>query len=184
MELLVVIAIIGLLSTISLIGVNLAREKAKIAKAKHEVDQIYKAISSLATDAGQWPGHQEYNTVCTDLPGGCPADNEICGADTNGNTCANGLASGAAGIMQNDGAVPYDNWAGPYMPWMPDDPWGYEYFFDTDYLIHLDKTPCHDADPTCVDAVVVGSYGPDGQGKPVSGAAGAYGADDIIKILK
>ncbi len=182
-ELLVVIAIIGLLSTLSVAGMNIARQKAKIVVAQNDIDQLSKAIDMLVTDCGEWPGHQIYNTVCTALPGGCPENNEICGPDANSNDCDSGLNDEAAGIWLNDSGSPYSNWSGPYITRVLTDPWGREYFFDTDYQIDVDNKPCGCGGGGCTDAVVVGSYGPDGLGVP-TGGADAYGCDDIIKILK
>jgi general secretion pathway protein G len=54
-ELLVVISIIGLLSSIVLVSVNKAREKAKIAKAKVEIQQIITAMELYRDDYGQLP---------------------------------------------------------------------------------------------------------------------------------
>jgi len=190
-ELLVTLAIIGLLATLSMAGVNYARQKAKIAKAQHEINQIYKAIGMFTTDTGVWPNHQQYNTVCSDLPGGCPANNELCGPDVNGVTCVTGgVDGGVMGIILDDSGNPYDNWNGPYMPRMPVDAWNHEYFFDSDYFIHLDGTPCHDDLISCIGAVVIGSYGPDGIGdianalNESNNTMGAGNQDDIIKIIK
>ena len=54
-ELLVVIAIIGLLSGIALVSIQKAREKAKIAKARGEVNTIYKAIFIKEATEGEYP---------------------------------------------------------------------------------------------------------------------------------
>jgi len=178
-ELLIVIAIIGLLTTLSVAGINIARQKAKIAVAQNDIDQISRAIDMLVTDSGEWPGHQKYNTVCAS---GC-ATNEFCGPDANSADCARGLDDESAGIMSDDSASPYSNWDGPYLNRALLDPWGKEYFFDTDYQIDVDDNPCGCGGGGCADAVVIGSYGPDGLGRP-TGGADAYGCDDIIKILK
>jgi prepilin-type N-terminal cleavage/methylation domain-containing protein len=186
-ELLVVIGIIGLLSTLVTAGVNLAREKAKIAKAQHEVDQIYEAISMLTTDAGVWPGHQPYNTVCSDLPGSCPANNEFCGPDDSlvPNDCVKKLNGGKAGILLNDVDLPFSNWSGPYMPSVPLDPWGNEYFFDTDYTVDENGKPWACGSGTVqIDVVAVGSYGPNGIGKLDEVGVPSGDCDDILKILK
>jgi hypothetical protein len=64
---------------------------------------------------------------------------------------------------------------------MPMDPWGNEYFFDTDYEVdNTTDAPCDGGivPADCYLAVVVGSYGPDGVGN------GLYNGDDIIKIIK
>ncbi|MEA3398126.1 MAG: prepilin-type N-terminal cleavage/methylation domain-containing protein [Patescibacteria group bacterium] len=185
-ELLVVIGIIGILASLAVAGVNIAREKAKIAVAKNDINEIYKAITILANDSGQWPGHQTVDVVCTDLPGGCPANNEFCGFDINSNSCNNGLDDEAAGIIADHGGTPYSNWNGPYILEIPLDPWGREYFFDTDYEVKIaNNNPCAGGvvGVDCKNVVVVGSYGPDGLGAP-TGGAGAYGGDDIIRVIR
>ncbi len=169
-ELLITIAIIGVLATLIVAGVNIARKKAKVAKAQHDIAEIYSAISILANDTNVWSGQQPINVVCTDRIGGCPLNNEICG-----DTCPYGLASSSAGIVANDGS--YTGWRGPYMRKMPIDSWGNEYFFDTDYRVNVDDEPCDTGEPACSDVVAIGSYGPDGSGNNL------YNGDDIIKII-
>jgi prepilin-type N-terminal cleavage/methylation domain-containing protein len=159
-ELLVVIAILGILSTLSMVAFSAARAKARTAKAQHDVDQILLAVQAMSNDTGEWPGHQPMDYNCG-ASGTCVANNEICG-----DGCANNLASAAAGIAQDDSGAPYANWNGPYMARIPLDPWGNEYFFDSDYD-HTDWGW----------SVVVGSYGPDGVGNNL------YNADDIVKKL-
>jgi len=73
------------------------------------------------------------------------------------------LTTGAAGLVQTDGN--YRNWAGPYIGLIPLDPWGNNYFFDTDYTVDGNLR------------VVVGSYGPNGVGLNL------YDSDDIIRIM-
>ncbi len=151
-ELLVVMAIIGILATLSVMGYNYARNYAKTTKAEHDINKIHQAIEMLANDTGVWPGHQEINKVNNG------SNNEICFND-----CVYGIADAQAGITANDGSYLY--WAGPYMEIIPDDPWGNEYFFDTDYDVDGDTV------------VVVGSYGPNGVGN------NQYDDDDVIKII-
>lgn len=179
-ELLVVIAIIGILSTIAMVGLNYAREYAKISNAQHDVAELYTAISALANDTGQWPGHQTAHAIPT---GAEATNNEICGSDANSQSCAHGISEGWSGVVLNDSSTPYNNWTGPYMNKIPLDPWGHEYFFDTDYLIDVNDEPNGCGGGGSINAVVIGSYGPDGQGLPNTGATGAYGCDDIIKII-
>jgi len=164
-ELLVAMAIIGILVTVATSAVKYARSQAREAKAKNDIDEIYKAITMLATDGNLWSGNQE-----PDRPN--PASgNEICG-----DGCAFGLSSNRAGLLATDGS--YTRWGGPYIGAIPNDPWGHEYFFDTDYRILISTgAPCNGAPIGCMDAAVVGSYGPDGVGN------GSYNADDIIKII-
>jgi len=153
-ELLVVIAIIGILSSVVLTSLNSTREKARIAKAKGDIKNIKTAISQLEIDTEQWPGHETIGSTCSS---NCGA-NEFCD-----DGCANGISDGEAGIMATDGSFP--DWDGPYMTRMPLDPWGNEYFFDSDY------------DIGGVDKTVIGSYGPNGQG------LNDYDGDDIIGII-
>ena len=166
-ELLVVIAIIALLSTLGSVAMNYARNKAKTSKAMHDIAQIEKAMNILANDTNEWPGHQTFDAVFSGN------GNEICDDD-----CPFGLKATSSGLVATDGI--FLNWAGPYMDTIPDDPWGHQYFFDTDYRVKkLSGDPCPVADPIlCENVAVVGSYGPDGVGN------NTYNSDDIIKILK
>lgn len=54
-ELLVVIAIIGLLSSIVLVNVKSARDKANVARAKSEVLELYKSLLRYKIDNDSWP---------------------------------------------------------------------------------------------------------------------------------
>jgi len=161
-ELLVVLAIVGLLSTLAVTAVKSAREKAKIASAQHEIKLIYDAITMLSNDTGKWPGGQNVDQL------GSGGANEVCS-----DGCSFGLDNSQAGITAEDGS--YQGWNGPYRDTVPLDPWDNEYFFDTDYQVYINE-PCN-GQGGCVDAVVVGSYGPNGQG------LNDYDGDDVIRII-
>ena len=148
-ELLLVISIIGILATMMLTTLSSSREKAKIVKVQSELKQIYIAMAFFDDDNEKWPGHKaSYAKECNE------DDNEIC-AISDG--CAFGLNAPEAGLTQTDGTYP--NWRGPYyMPEVPIDPWGNEYFLDTDYFTDLKGNgviECY---------VVIGSFGPNGTG--------------------
>jgi len=159
-ELLVVIAIIGILASIVLVSVNSVRQRAKITKAKAEARQIYNAILMLEQDTGEWPGHKAAYQI---QPGA--SNNEICD-----DGCTFRFSDSRAGLTANDGL--YSNWSGPYLSATHlIDPWGSEYFFDTDY----------DLNPAPGDqgqyGVVIGSYGPNGL------RLNNYDADDVFYII-
>lgn len=168
-ELLVVIAVIGILSGIVLVALGSAREKARIAKAQLEIKQIYTAIFTLEIDTNQWPGHKTSNeSQCppSDVP-----NNEICP-----DGCPYRLSSEEAGLVDNDSGSPYPGWRGPYYSAENlVDPWGNEYFFDTDY--YIDKGT---ASEECI--AVIGSYGPDGQGRNIYDDQDE-GRDNVIYIV-
>ena len=151
-ELLVVIAIIGILAAIVLVSLSGAREKARIARAKAEVKSIYNSIIMLESDTNQWPGHQDPNEVNQ------AGNNEICS-----DGCTYDLGDNEAGLAGTDGNYP--NWKGPYINEMPKDPWGNEYFFDTDYSLGGEWK------------AVIGSYGPNGK------ARNLYDGDDVFYII-
>ena len=155
-EMLVVIAIIGILASIIFFSVGGAKEKAQIAKAKAEIRNIYNVFAFLENDTGEWPGHKTPN-----LDECGQNNNEICD-----DSCAFSLSDCDSGLSCDDPVIPYSNWQGPYISQEKlTDPWGSEYFLDTDYYIGGD----------CV--AVVGSYGPDGIGN------NQYNGDDIIFII-
>lgn len=140
-ELLAVIAIIGVLATYVLVRGQQARERARIAKAQAETDQLRKAITLLGNDTGEWPGHTPVDTI-----GRWISLNEVWD-----------LTTAEAGLLLSDGN--YTGWAGPYMRAILSDPWGNPYFFDPDY----------DIDPGAGEkwVAVVGSFGPNGIGQNV-----------------
>lgn len=147
-EFLVVIGIIALISTIAMAGTHYAKIYAKETKVEADLATVAKAIDALALDTRQWPGHQTPYVICQ---AACAA-NEI-----------EDLSLPIAGIRQTDGL--YDAWNGPYIQVLSLDPWGNNYFFDSDY---------ETAQGT---RAVVGSYGPNGQG------LNDYDSDDIILII-
>jgi len=162
-EMLVVIAVIGILASIVLVNASNVKEKAKIVQAKATAKQIYNAIVILENDTGFWPGHKQPYEI---EPGA--SGNEICD-DLPPNDCEFKFSDPEAGLAATDGGYP--DWKGPYvLSSQLTDPWGSEYFFDTDYDI--------EAGAGQKWAVVIGSYGPNGQG------LNQYDSDDIIYIIK
>jgi len=145
-ELMIVIAIIGILAAIALIVSSSYRTRAKVAEATSDLDMIYKAMVLLESDTGLWPGHQTVSQINQG------SGNEVWD-----------LSAAAAGLVSTDGNFP--GWDGPYLPSMPKDPWGNNYFLDTDYQINT------------VNQIVLGSFGPNGEGP------NDYDDDDVIKIL-
>jgi len=161
-ELLVVIGIISLLATIAITAVRTAQSNARMDKARGDLKQLQTAILLLGTFSNEWPGHQPSGLKCSEYLGGCPASNEICD-----DGCTFGLSDEESGLSLDDTTTPYKDWNGPYIKLIPVDPWGSEYFMDTDYN-HSQYG----------DIAVVGSYGPNGVGND------QYDSDDLILILK
>jgi prepilin-type N-terminal cleavage/methylation domain-containing protein len=156
-ELLVVLSILSLLSSIVVAAANVARKYGKIAHAEQELRQIQHAINLLAYDTGEWPAHKKVNTI-----------------ETTGSNELWDLSPTSLGLTGTDGNYP--GWSGPYISSLPLDPWGNRYFLDTDYSIDSLNRPCNSGGG-CVNAVAIGSFGPDGVGQNV------YNSDDIIIIL-
>jgi general secretion pathway protein G len=142
-ELMVVVGIISVLSGIAIPAFNSLGDKAKIAEATSDLKNLQLALEMLAIDTEMWPGPNDVGQI---------ANSEVWD-----------LNSPEAGLVVTDGSFP--DWDGPYVPAVPKDPWGNDYFFDPDY----------DVDGT--DYAVLGSFGPNGVGPNV------YDDDDIILIL-
>ena len=70
-ELLVVIAIIGLLSTIVMVSLNSAREKARVAKAKAELRQLQTAVEMYYDTNGAYPCAGHYYPSASGDPTSC-----------------------------------------------------------------------------------------------------------------
>ena len=157
-ELLVVIAIIGILASFVFISFPGFSEKARIARAESMLGNIYSAIMQLEVTTGCWPK--------TPAEANCKTPYVVeSGAGSNEIWNLGHLDVGILG--DNDNAFP--GWSGPYLDKIPKDPWGNDYFMDTDY----------DIDPTAGEtwAVVIGSFGPNGQGQNL------YDDDDVIRVL-
>jgi type II secretion system protein G len=139
-EIMVVIAVVGILTAVAIPQFSAYRDKAKIADAIADLKTLQLTIELLAIDTNRWPGP---NAV------GVSANQEVWD-----------LNAGAAGLVATNGAFP--NWNGPYIPLVPTDPWGSNYFFDPDYRING------------IDYVVVGSFGPNKVGQNL------YDSDDVV----
>jgi type II secretion system protein G len=162
-ELLIVMAIIAILATVLLVSVRIAKDKANEAKAKLAIDDIEKAMAQMALDTNQWPNHQYVGCV-----------------QTSGTNEVPDLNTASAGITQNDTSPTYAGWNGPYMTSVGVDPWGNNYFLDTDYYIKSNGTPCDQNGGTsgCTVVVAIGSLG-----KNNDGGINDYDGDNIIKVL-
>jgi len=132
-ELLVVIAIIGLLSSVVLASLSQSREKANIAKAQVELNQLHIAMQFLYDDTGMNPRNID-NTPCVQDP----------------ETYMNHVNAGLEGTNGN-----FPDWNGPYMD-VQLDPWGTNYYFDPDYRCGAKTVGC--SDDKWVRAVI--SFGP------------------------
>ena len=108
-ELLVVIAIIGLLSSIILVALGSARDKARTAKAKSMVNELHKIILI---------NYQE-----SDGTSPSPSNTDI------GTGCSYWGPGTVVGFINNSGNR-YANWLGPFLPEVPKDPWGNCYAID------------------------------------------------------
>ncbi len=160
-EILVAIAIMGILISIILVNVFQAERKARMVKAQIEAKQIYNGILMLNLDSDEWLAHKQPDQVEAGA-----TNNEICG-----DGCTYSLGDDEVGLLNDDSSNPYDNWDGPYITTILD-PWGNEYFFDTDYDYNQ-----HAGLPGSKWVVVVGSYGPNGVG------LNQYDSDDIIYVV-
>ncbi|MBN1676782.1 MAG: type II secretion system protein GspG [Kiritimatiellae bacterium] len=146
-EIMIVVAIIGLLSSIAIPSFMKARHQSRVTRAQRDLTVLSGAIEQLVWDTGYWPGPQTPDEV--NASGG----NEVWD-----------LSLPAAGIVAATAA--FRHWDGPYMKSVPKDPWGNNYFFDTDYELGGQHF------------VVVGSFGPNGIGPNL------YDADDVCVIVE
>ena len=156
-EMMVVIMITGVLTAAVVGTVNSARNKANNRTAQATIRSIRNAIHLMEIDTNYWPGREAAAGSASPQP----AYSVHCNSSTNE---VQDLNDAQTGLTQYHAAYP--GWNGPYITTIPDDPWGNPYFFDTDYSLGGG-----------VEAAVVGSYGPNGEGNNV------YDSDNVIEIL-
>jgi len=147
-EIAVVTMIIGLLATLGSLAIMRGIQGSRIKNAQAELEIISTAVLQLAWDTGKWPNGQP----------------RIAG----GSTEMWDVSEDRCGLLDTDGN--YGKWKGPYYDGPIKDPWGNPYFFDPDYR-HREK------DGTVRNAVVVGSFGPNGSGRNL------YDSDDVYVLL-
>jgi len=157
-ELLVVISIIGMLSSIVLASLNSARDKAKVAKAKAELQTIYQGILLLDSDTRLRPGGYS---------------SSLCAYTNTQPSWGNGLyiSDANAGLI-NYTSSKFPGWKGPYLSTMVD-PWGQEYIYDSYYTCNGGANNCSGGSYF----TVIHSGGPNRSG------INAYDIDNIALIL-
>src|SRR3990167_7558884 len=111
-ELLVVLAIIGIMESIAMVSIRVARQKGLVARANADMYTLRTAILQLEGNSAKFPNHLS-SASCVENVAAVLLDN-----------------SGPVGIVQNDSGAPYPNWQGPYMSAVPNDPWLTAYRFN------------------------------------------------------
>lgn len=123
-ELLIVIAIVGLLSSIVLASLNIARQKARIARAEIDLNQILKAMLLYEHDIGELPRRGDNCSEIYCCAGFPPGDIDDPG-------CVAEWVSTMSALTANDGP----GWDGPYISSVIlKDPWGHHYLYDDNYV--------------------------------------------------
>jgi prepilin-type N-terminal cleavage/methylation domain-containing protein len=147
-EIAVATMIIGLLATLGTMAIMRAAKSSRVKNTEAELNILSAAVLQLAWDTGKWP-----NGSLRTTPGSVER------WDISRDNC---------GLMGTDGT--YTHWKGTYYEGALADSWGNPYFFDPDYRIR-------DEDGIVRDHIVVGSFGPNGQGR------NQYDDDDIYVLL-
>jgi len=164
-EIMVVVAIIGILAAIVISGLSTAREEAKEANAKQEIDAIARGVLQLIFDTGRGPNGCPYDRTAnpevalSGATAGLLTRPAIDATDTNGDRCwwpAEAVAK----------------WNGPYTA-LDVDPWGNAYWYVPDYEPYRNCS----TEPTQAVMQVIVSRGP-------TGGINNFGCDDVFKSLQ
>ena len=156
-ELLVVLAIIGIMASIAMASIRVARQKGLTARANADMNTLRTAVLQLEGNSAQFPNHLS-SASCAENVAAALLDN-----------------SGPVGIVQNDSGTPYPNWQGPYMGAVPNDPWLTAYRFSKWAICNGQEGCSGIANGTRVQAIV--SFGADKSEPP------PYDADNIYMVL-
>ena len=113
-ELLVVIAIVGLLSGVAVVATNNARQKAKIAKANADIQQIYKRIDLVRNNN---------NLVLMSITGSNASDWPCRSRNLDGLATSDSCIISMTNTFATLGITP-----------LPRDPWGHPYLIDENEL--------------------------------------------------
>ena len=179
-ELLIAVIIMGILVAIIIPRLATRTELARQKAALVDLENIQNAMERAAIDTGYYYRLYVLNdTIGGDGFGFGDPDDIIDGVrDEELNTVHNRERELFIDIETGELRVNYDylytlltsnetafNWNGPYIKSIRKDPWGSDYFFDSDYLINGQ------------DYAVIGSFGPNKVGP------NQYDSDDVIIIL-
>jgi type II secretory pathway pseudopilin PulG len=168
LEIMIVVAIISILAGIAAYAISGIREKVWKEQAKQELERIAVAIEQLAFDTGKWPGGLRRTTQDKEVwdlgspesglltnPPGTASGGTMFGQDWRGP-----YINATDTNVWTDDTIPYDRRGQPTFL----DPWGKNYFFDSDYNIRNAGTSI---------VVAVGCFGPNGVGQ------NKYDEDDL-----
>lgn len=129
-EMLVVISIIGILASITIVGVQSAREKSKVSKAKNDISNIALSVSMLYADTRVKPfgnrGNENLDAI-NSSPVTHPITHPCSGLITtpiSTDTCS---GSSTSGMFPS-------TWKGAYYKGTTSDPWGHPYKFVFKYI--------------------------------------------------
>ena len=159
-ELMIVLAIVGILSSIVLASVRVARSTAYITRAKADMSQLRTAILALEGDTNR-----------TSSPAG-PTLTPSSPCIANPVVAAVQLVNGGNVGLAADGATAFPSWKGPYIGSVSMDPWQTTYYLYTNTTCNGEIGCTGVPNGTPVKAVV--SYGP-------NKAFG--GSDDVFMVL-
>ena len=132
----VVVAIIAILFIAVAMVAQTSIRRARVGKAQADLNRIGKAVRQLEVDTEQSPFDAPLTTCIN-----ASIVNRLLNETTN------------SGILHNSSLI-YNNWNGPYMESIPNDPWGQPYKFSARYSCLNTTRGCEDfVSPTNVRAI-------------------------------
>lgn len=191
-ELLIVMSIIGILMTITVVGIKAAREKSKISKAKTDISNISLAVTNMYADTRTYPTCQKSLDFVTSWGGYYSIDESY--IQSSDGTIPNSVKLVKDNLITTYNYPPgvtslpatlncaFSNWNGPYYKGSVTDPWGSKYLWDTRYA----NKGFTKLSPITTDYynIVVMSMGPNKSNSFTENINKDNTCDDIVKIFK